>query len=104
MAYADYRLCDVCGEKTFYDAKLSYQEPDSEHREWWLHGLGDWGVICADCAQGHEIVIRAKPDAARIARNCNNWRDGRCGSCGAQWQQNEVSADFACPYFRRRGT
>ena len=26
MAYADYRLCDNCGEKAFYDAELDYRQ------------------------------------------------------------------------------
>ena len=25
MARADYKLCDVCGEKAFYDASLNYE-------------------------------------------------------------------------------
>ncbi len=26
MALADYRLCDVCGSKAFYDARLNYEQ------------------------------------------------------------------------------
>jgi len=64
MASADYRLCDVCSRKTFYDATLDYQRPDADHKyEWWLHGLGDWGVLCTECAKTHEVIIRPRETA-----------------------------------------
>ena len=67
MAMADYRLCDICGSKAFYDANLNYefgnrQHPipedekvrDSSHK---LDYLGDWAVLCRDCAKTHRCVI-----------------------------------------------
>lgn len=36
-----------------------------------------------------------------IAVNCINWSHGRCDFCGAQWQGNEVAADYRCPHFMR---
>lgn len=73
MAYADYRLCDVCEGKAFYDANLNYEWPnkdgkdsfgykiekeelvrDSGHK---LDRLGDWAVLCRDCAKTHKCVI-----------------------------------------------
>ena len=79
MAYADYRLCDVCGSKTFYDARLNYEQgpskyhsappfriagkeqadnPDALHKHGSrLDSLGDWAVICEDCAKTHKCVI-----------------------------------------------
>lgn len=78
MALSDYRLCDVCGGKAFYDANLNYsdggQMPDvlpyrqagkeqfenAEHLQKWAHRLdyvGDWAVICTDCAKTHRCVI-----------------------------------------------
>lgn len=36
------------------------------------------------------------------ARNCANWSDGRCQSCGVLHQGMEVDADFRCPNFTRR--
>ncbi len=65
MASANYRLCDVCGCKTFYDANLSYEPPtremiaDGQH-DYWLHGLGDWAVICVECSETHEVKIVKK--------------------------------------------
>lgn len=71
MALADYRLCDVCEGKAFYDANLNYEMstrtnpiPESE----WIRGnsyiklddLGDWAVLCRDCAKTHECIIQAK--------------------------------------------
>lgn len=34
-----------------------------------------------------------------VARNCKNWQNGVCNSCGAQHQGCEVSGDFKCPNF-----
>lgn len=72
MAAADYRLCDVCGGKAFYDANLNY---DATPNKWvegqvpykevgqpdefndYLDYLGDWAVICKDCAKIHKTQI-----------------------------------------------
>lgn len=37
-----------------------------------------------------------------IARNCANWKDGVCDSCGVQWQGCEVSESHRCAYFQMR--
>ena len=67
MAAADYRLCDVCGCKAFYDANLNYEQGSdvagsvrnggqmNENTE--LDCLGDWVVLCTDCAKTHKCVI-----------------------------------------------
>ena len=65
MALADYRLCDVCGSKAFYDARLNYEQTsDGALRNGGemiqglsLDRLGDWYVLCADCARTHRCVI-----------------------------------------------
>jgi len=31
MASTDYRLCDNCGRKAFYDANLNYEWPDKHN-------------------------------------------------------------------------
>lgn len=55
-------------------------------------------------------VARGKFEASaaarseRVSRNCANWTDGRCQSCGAQWQDMEVGPDFKCPHFRARAS
>lgn len=71
MAAADYRLCDVCDSKTFYDSDLNYDwdapssdktvpsiryagKPDSGL---WLDRLGDWAVICRECAKTHKTIV-----------------------------------------------
>lgn len=72
MAMADYRLCDVCASKAFYDANLSYQrttDPEEMIRGWngtKLHWLGDWAVLCRECAKTHkcEIVKIERAEAA----------------------------------------
>lgn len=63
MALADYRLCDVCGQKVFYDADLNYDYPNTNAKgDIKLDYLGDWAVICEECAKDHECVIRRKSD------------------------------------------
>ena len=61
MTFIDYRLCDICGNKTFYDADLNYDEPDANGRWHWIpDGVGAWAVICVACAATHEIKIVKK--------------------------------------------
>lgn len=73
MAMADYRQCDMCGGKAFYDANLNYDWPDKNGKDAWgkkvephelvrdsghkLDHLGDWAVICTDCAKTHKCVV-----------------------------------------------
>lgn len=76
MALCDYRLCDVCGGKAFYDANLSYSD-DAEYIPYRLAGeeqypdhpdlakkygqrlgyVGDWVVICNGCSKTHRTQI-----------------------------------------------
>lgn len=55
MAASDYRLCDVCNGKTFYDARLNYDF--KEHPGVGLYGVGDWAVLCVECNKTHEIKV-----------------------------------------------
>ena len=48
MAAADYRLCDICAGKAFYDASLSDDYTDH---------IGDWAVLCQSCAATFKVVI-----------------------------------------------
>jgi hypothetical protein len=79
MAMADYRLCDVCGGKAFFDSNLSYQwegeedysgekiqnsdccriagDQPPQHCGYKLGYVGDWAVICDTCAQTHKTQI-----------------------------------------------
>jgi hypothetical protein len=61
MAFRDYRLCDVCGNKAFYDMDLAYEyDPEIENvkgEDYSLQNLGDWKVLCKKCAETHEVVI-----------------------------------------------
>ena len=82
MAMADYRTCDVCGGKAFYDANLNYSDGTDERRSisppfriagaeqydeprllekygTRLDYVGDWAVICTDCAKTHKVVVQA---------------------------------------------
>ena len=51
MALRDYRLCDVCGCKTFYDANLD------------VSAVGALVVLCQDCAKTHVLRIYAQDEA-----------------------------------------
>lgn len=58
MAAADYRSCDVCGSKCYYDANIDYdfeQYPDTG-----LWNCGDWSVICRNCSETFTIEIKQK--------------------------------------------
>ena len=79
MAAADYRLCDVCDGKAFYDANLNYEhgrdnewaksktpfrwageeqgKPESDDWLLRLDYLGDRAVICSDCAKTHKTIV-----------------------------------------------
>lgn len=67
MAAADYRLCDVCAGKVFYDSNLNYEHTkdasDTVRNAGKLMNfsqldyLGDWVVICMDCAKTHKCVV-----------------------------------------------
>ena len=74
MSGADYKHCDVCGNKAFYDASLNYGESSGEddfpafreagkdqyHSRDSLDYLGDWAVICHVCAKTYKTVIVPK--------------------------------------------
>lgn len=61
MAACDYRSCDVCGCKVFYDANLNYdfdnRMPDGSPT---LDYLGDWKVLCENCAVVYKCVVVVK--------------------------------------------
>lgn len=69
MSAADYRLCDVCSAKVFYDASLNYErateaEPSAKiagvepaYYGYRLMNLGDWAVLCRECATTHRTAI-----------------------------------------------
>lgn len=73
MAMSDYRLCDLCGGKVFYDVNLNYEWSDKNGNDsfkqkieshqlvrdsnYKLDYLGDWAVICIDCAKKYKCVI-----------------------------------------------
>lgn len=58
MAAADYRLCDGCGQKSFYDSVLNYDF--DEYPDTGLFNLGDWMCLCRECVKSYEIQIVKK--------------------------------------------
>ncbi|MDH5527172.1 MAG: hypothetical protein OEY97_07690 [Nitrospirota bacterium] len=51
MAMIDYYLCDLCGEKCFYDANV----------RWKSTNVGDIRALCTECAKEARIeVVRGK--------------------------------------------
>lgn len=72
MAMADYYLCDICGNKAFYDANLSYDFDNRYPRVEYGCGMklgyvGDMACICDKCAKTHKVTIVAKSAAAPSA-------------------------------------
>ena len=68
MAAADYRLCDCCNGKVFYDSNLNYEFGEvlpSGHMK--VDYLGDWAVICEDCAKTHKTMVLTNEQAAALA-------------------------------------
>lgn len=63
MALADYRLCDVCESKCFYDANLDYDM--REYPDTGFAYLGEWKVICRECALTHQVVIVERAEGGR---------------------------------------
>lgn len=59
MAYFDYYLCDICGDKAFYDRNLDYNEDKINKNTGYpqLGYVGDMKVICEYCAKENKIVI-----------------------------------------------
>lgn len=63
MALADYKLCDVCGRKTYYDANLNFDLGDRGPDGFPVpDGAGDLAALCRECVKTHEIVIATRGD------------------------------------------
>lgn len=64
MAGADYKSCDKCGCKTFYDAVLDYdfdeEEDNLRNKETGLWNTGDHKSLCNACSINYELVIMKK--------------------------------------------
>lgn len=77
MAAADYRLCDKCGQKAFYDANLAYEchtANDPIPADECIRGspglklqyLGDWSVLCRTCAREWRCeIVPMQPASAK---------------------------------------
>lgn len=68
MAGCDYRSCDVCGGKAFYDANLPYTFDEEGYSPYRTAGIddgsracldriGDWAVICQSCSPKFRTAI-----------------------------------------------
>lgn len=80
MAAADYRHCDVCDTKVFYDSNLNYEwscdedwhvpfrtngtpQVGERRHQMRLDFLGDWSVICGNCAKTHKTIVVPIPES-----------------------------------------
>lgn len=63
MALADYRLCDKCGCKVFYDANLD------------VSAVGALVVLCQECAKTHSLHIYARQGEAGSGFDGQSWVD-----------------------------
>lgn len=60
MAGADYFHCDVCGEKTSYDANLNWDTASvlaGRDDLPVLDNVGDIAVVCTACVKTHKVVV-----------------------------------------------
>lgn len=67
MAMSDYRLCDACGGKAFYDAELDYDmgNLNPETFEPKLQMVSSMAVVCDKCEETHvAVVIEKSPSPA----------------------------------------
>ena len=62
MAMADYKQCDVCEGKAFYDANITdprYCATWDPSEDWEPIGLA---VLCSECNKTHKAVILPRED------------------------------------------
>lgn len=64
MAMCDYYLCDLCGQKCFYDAAIAEYDDDNNYL---LSGSKvDIAAICESCAKTHKCVVVKKEEGATL--------------------------------------
>jgi hypothetical protein len=108
MARGDYRGCDVCDGKAFYDANLSYEDgrdqwakdrapyriagaeqyDSAEQLAKWgmrLGYVGDWAVVCHDCSAKHRTAILPLHDEA--VQRLQHAVEGECGGLAITAEQ-----------------
>ena len=73
MAGADYKTCDNCGGKSYYDADLHW-DFDEEDKPNGLWNLGDISALCMECAKTHKCVVVAM-DMSEVAARQKEWAD-----------------------------
>ncbi len=49
MAYADYKHCELCDDKVFYDSSVEYE-----------HNTGEHMALCKKCSLTHTIIVVEK--------------------------------------------
>lgn len=60
MPLGDYKECDICKENTFCDSFVNYRlDKDGEMRPM---RVGDWKVLCKDCAKNFEVIVIKRED------------------------------------------
>lgn len=59
MAGADYKSCEVCGSKTFYDAVLDYDFKEY-NKVTGLHRTADHKSLCEECGKKYELLVAEK--------------------------------------------
>lgn len=66
MAMCDYRWCNVCGCKAFYDANLHYEDdaPLAQNEQELPAGpVADMACLCGECLKTHKIAIVPRTSA-----------------------------------------
>jgi hypothetical protein len=72
MALGDYCLCEVCGGKSFYDARLEFDDVvviDKDGNKEFLClpvRCGDYAGLCVECAKTHKLVAEKRPTPVSV--------------------------------------
>ena len=57
MAYADYHLCDHCGNKSFYDSSLNFADTRiNGDYAYPPSGCGSITALCLECSERYETT------------------------------------------------
>ena len=66
MASCDYKSCDICGRKTFYDANLHY-DFEEHNKITGLYNTGDMKALCESCSDMYELrVVKITEEISKI--------------------------------------
>ena len=68
MAYADYHLCDSCGNKAFYDSNLRFADTriNGDYHGYLPIGCGSITALCLECSENYETTYVKRDKKAKV--------------------------------------